>query len=70
MLLTITRDPLTGVYTGTFYDGPDGIDDFQFSGNSLGECFEKVIAFQTRNSDSYAEAITPETNVYYNPLGK
>lgn len=69
MLLTISRDLLTGVYNGTFYDGPDGIDDFQFYGNSLGECFEKVIAFQTRVSDSYKEA-APESNSNYNPLAK
>lgn len=42
-----------GVWLGTFYDGPDGIDEFEFSGNSLGECFEKVIAFQTLNSFQY-----------------
>lgn len=59
MLLTISLDPLTGMYTGSFYDGPDGIDDFHFSGDSLGECFEKVIAFHTRVSDSYREALAP-----------
>lgn len=56
MLLKISLDPLTGVYSGVFYDGPDGIDEFTFTGNNLGECFEKVIAFQTRNAISYAEA--------------
>lgn len=53
MLLKISLDPLTGVYSGVFYDGPDGIDEFTFTGNSLGECFEKVIAFQTRNAIDY-----------------
>jgi hypothetical protein len=41
------------MYTGTFCDGPDGIDEFDVSGNTLGECFEKIVAFQAVNALSY-----------------
>lgn len=53
MLLNLSKDPLTGMYTGTFYDGPDGIDEFAVSGNTLGECFERIIAFQAVNALDY-----------------
>jgi hypothetical protein len=56
MLLTISLEPSSGLYSGTFYDGPDGIDDFSFTATSLGECFEKVIAFSAVNSLDYREA--------------
>lgn len=56
MLLTISFQPSTKTYTGTFYDGPDGIDEFSFTAASLGEAFEKVITFSAVNSLDYREA--------------
>lgn len=53
MLLTISFQPSTKTYGGTFLDGPDGIDEFSFTASSLGEAFGKVIAFAAVNSLAY-----------------
>jgi hypothetical protein len=55
MKIEITEDFITGMYTWVLCDGPDGIDEFRGSENTLGEVFEQIILHRTRNALSYME---------------
>ena len=55
MKIEITQDFITGNYNWVLYDGPDGIDEFRGSENTLGEVFEKIILHRTQNALSYVE---------------
>jgi len=55
MKIEITEDCITGNYTWTLYDGPDGIDFYEGSENTLGEVFEKIIHHRTLIALSYVE---------------
>jgi len=54
MHIEIDDNVLTGIYSWTLYDGPDGIDEFYGKANSLGEVFEQIILHRTQNALSYA----------------
>jgi hypothetical protein len=60
MKIEILQDCITGVYSWTLCDGPNGIDEFYGTGNILGEVFEQIIYYRTQNAMSYAED-TPST---------
>jgi hypothetical protein len=55
MKIEITEDFITGMYNWVFYDGPEEIDEFRGSENTLGEVFEKIIIHRTLNALSYVE---------------
>ncbi len=53
MKIEITEDFITGMYTWVLCDGPENIDEFRGSENTLGEVFEQIILHRTRNALSY-----------------
>jgi hypothetical protein len=55
MKIEILQDCITGIYSWTLYDGPEGIDVFYGQANSLGEVFEQIIYYRTQNAMSYTE---------------
>jgi len=55
MKIEITEDFITGMYNWVLCDGPDGIDEFRGSENTLGEVFEQIILHRTLNALSYVE---------------
>ena len=44
MNIEILQDCITGIYSWTLYDGPEGIDIYEGTGDTLGEAFEAIIA--------------------------
>lgn len=42
-----------GEYHWSMYDGPDGIDHFTGTANSLGDAFEQIVKKQLLNSLNY-----------------
>jgi len=55
MKIEITEDFITGMHNWVLYDGPENIDEFRGSENTLGEVFEKIILYRTQNALSYVE---------------
>jgi hypothetical protein len=55
MKIEILQDFITGVYSWTLCDGPDGIDIYEGTGDTLGEAFEKIIARRTRIGLEYTK---------------
>jgi len=55
MKIEILQDCITGIYSWTLYDGPEGIDEFYGQANSLGEVLLDIIRQRTHNALSYAE---------------
>jgi hypothetical protein len=55
MKIEITEDFITGMYTWVLCDGPENIDEFRGSENTLGEVFENIFYYRTRNALSYVE---------------
>jgi len=55
MHIEIKDNCSTGIYSWTFYDGSDEIDEFCGKANSLGEVFEQIILHRTQNALSYIE---------------
>jgi hypothetical protein len=55
MKIEITYDFIVGMYNWVLCDGPDGIDFYQGSENTLGEVFEKIVYYRTQNALSYRE---------------
>jgi hypothetical protein len=47
MHIEIDDNPLTGIYSWTLYDGPEGIDHYEGQADTLGEAFEVIIARRT-----------------------
>jgi hypothetical protein len=55
MKIEILQDCITGIYSWTLCDGPDGIDEFYGTGNILGEVFEQIIARRTMIGLEYSK---------------
>lgn len=53
MKITINFD--NNKYHWELYDGPDGIDDYKGSEDSLSQCFEEIIKKRIINSLTYAD---------------
>jgi hypothetical protein len=53
MKIEILQDSITGMYNWVLYDGPENIDEFRGSENTLGEVFEQIILHRTLNAASY-----------------
>ena len=62
MKIEITDDFITGMYNWVFYDGPENIDEFSGSENTLGEVFEQIVHHRTLIALSYVEdtPLTPK----------
>jgi len=46
----------TGEFKWNLATGPDGIDEYFGTADTLGECFEQIVMWRTLNSQSYREA--------------
>jgi len=55
MKIEILQDCITGVYSWTLRDGPDGIDHYEGQADSLGEAFEAIIARRTMIGLEYSK---------------
>jgi hypothetical protein len=55
MKIEILQDCITGVYSWTLRDGPDGIDEFYGQANSLGEVLLDIIARRTMIGLEYSK---------------
>jgi len=56
MKIEITQDISgTGDYRWEFFTGPEHIDEYTGTADTLGECFEKIVMWSTLNAQHYAE---------------
>jgi len=53
MKIEIADNLQDGTYYAEIWDGPDGIDYADFLCGSLGECFEKIVRWETLNAQKY-----------------
>lgn len=45
----------SGHYSWKFWDGPDGIDFYEGTELTLGQCFERIIRYQLLNGLRYQD---------------
>ena len=50
------------VYRWTFHTGPEDIDEYGGYCYTLGECFEKIIVWNTINAQHYVKGTENDTN--------